>query len=86
MVAPASSSDVVIVSNLLPTSPLFNVTAEMNGRQIVATTAVANTAIFRCTDCAAGEVVWRLKIRGGLPQTVSIATVAASKTPAKPIE
>ena len=83
IVAPASSSDVVIVSNLLPTSPLFRVTAEVNGRLNGATTTFANTAIFRCTDCATGQVVWSFKIRGGLPQTVSIAIVAASKTPAK---
>lgn len=83
IVAPASSSDVVIVSNLLPTSPLFNVTAEANGRQNVAITTFANTSIFRCTDCVTGQVLWSFKIRGGLPQTVSIATVATSKTSAK---
>ena len=86
IVAPASSSDVVIVSNLLPTSPLFNVTADANGRANTAVTSFANTAIFRCTDCASGEVVWSFKIRGGLPQTVSIATVAATKTSAKLLE
>ena len=83
IVAPASSSDVVIVSNLLPTSPLFNVTAEANGWQNVAITTFANTSIFRCTDCVTGQVLWSFKIRGGLPQTVSIATVATSKTSAK---
>ena len=82
-VAPASSNDVVIVSNLLPTSPLFKVMAEVNGRANTAIIAFANTAIFRCIDCAAGQVVWSLKIRGGLPQTVSIAAVAVIKTSAK---
>ena len=83
MILPTSSSDVVIVSNLLPTSPLFKVTAEVNGRANTAITTFANTAIFHCTDCATGQVAWSLKIRGGLPQTVSIATVAATKTSAK---
>lgn len=83
IVAAVPSNHVVIVSSLLPTLPLFSATAEVNGRQQAAIATFANTAIFRCTDCAAGELMWRLKIRGGLAQTVSIVTVATTKTSAK---
>jgi hypothetical protein len=70
------AGDVVIVSSLLPTLPVFAASAEANGVQQNAITAFANTAVFRCAACATGDVGWRIKVRGGLQQTVSITAVS----------
>ena len=72
------ATEVVIVSSLLPTLPFFAVTAEANGAPLVAIATLANTAIFRCDACSAGEVRWDVKIRGGLPDAVSVTTVTST--------
>ncbi len=75
-VLPVSST--LIVASLLPTSPLFTVEARADGVPQAALVTLANTAIFRCDRCAGPEVLWSVQVRGGLPQTVSMTTVAAS--------
>ena len=69
---------IVVVSSLLPTTPLFSVAATANGAEQRSVAMFANTAIFRCHACAANQVRWQINIRGGLPETVSISSVAAS--------
>ena len=76
------AADIVIVSSLLPTFPTFAVSAEANGVRQDAISTFANTAIFRCAACAAGDVDWRIKVRGGLPQTVSITSVSPAASSA----
>ncbi len=68
-------SSTLIVSNLLPTSPLFTVEARADGVLQAALVTLANTAIFRCDRCAGLEVQWSVQVRGGLPQAVSMTSV-----------
>lgn len=77
------ADEIAIVSSLLPTSPLFAVAALANGRRTRALTKFANTAVFRCQDCGSGTVQWQFNIRGGLPQTTSIASVVVARASAK---
>ena len=69
-------SEVIVVSSLLPTLPNFSAMATANGIAQTAIISFANTAIFRCDSCAGNSVEWIVKITGGLPEAVSITTVA----------
>ena len=71
-------TELLVVSSLLPTMPFFTATAAANGVDQRAIVSFANTEIFRCEACAKDAVEWSIKIRGGLPETVSITTVSAT--------
>jgi hypothetical protein len=76
-------NEIAVVSNLLPTSPLFAVTAVANGRRTAALTTFANTSIFGCPECASEAVQWQFLIRGALTETTSITSVIAPRVSAK---
>jgi hypothetical protein len=68
-------SEMLIVSSLLPTFPFFAVTASANGILQTPVATFANTYVFRCEKCAAADVRWEIKVRGGLPEATSITSV-----------
>lgn len=76
------ANELIVVSSLLPTMPFFAVIAEANGVEQHAFASLANTAVFHCGACGKDEIQWRIKVRGGLPETVSITTVSASSASA----
>lgn len=63
----------LVVSNLLPTSPIFAVNVTRDGVAQTAALRFANTTVYRCTGCAAGAAHWSVQVQGGLPETTSIA-------------
>lgn len=80
----ASSDDWVIVSNLLPTSPLFVALATADGVTVEPRLRFANTSIFRrpaCAPCTTGDVRpathWSIQVKGASPDSTSIVTLPA---------
>ena len=76
------ANEVIVASSLLPTMPFFTATTEANGVAQRAVSSFANTVVFRCEACGKDEIQWQIKIRGALPETVSITTVSASSASA----
>ena len=80
----SSSDDWVIVSNLLPTSPLFAALAMVDGVTVEPRLRFANTGIFRrpaCASCTRGDARppahWSIQVKGALPDSTSIVTLPA---------
>jgi len=73
----ADANDMVVVSSLLPTSPLFAASATAADAVVPPVYQFANTALFRCTQCGAGAVRWQVRVQGGLPETTSIVLLRA---------
>ena len=76
ILAQTSPSELLVVSSLLPTYPLFAATATANGVAKLPVAQFANTAIFRCQECGQSPVNWKVSVRGGAPESTSITVVA----------
>ena len=68
----------IVVSSLLPTYPLFSITATANGAAQPAIAQFANTAVFRCESCRTAQIGWHISIQGGAPESTSITVLYAA--------
>lgn len=73
--ARAKSSALLVVSSLLPTYPLFVVTATVNGVVQQPLLQFANTVVFRCNDCGQSPANWDITVQGGAPESTSITVL-----------
>lgn len=71
-----TADSILVVSNLLPTSPAFAVRVLRNDVVQPAALRFANTSAYRCTACADGAAHWTVEVLGGLPETTSIAALS----------
>lgn len=71
-----TAESILVVSNLLPTSPAFAVRDLRNDVVQPAALRFANTSAYRCTACADGAAHWTVEVLGGLPETTSIAALS----------
>ena len=76
--ARATSSTLLVVSSLLPTYPLFVVTATVNGVAQKPLSQFANTFVFRCNDCGQSPANWDISVQGGAPESTSITVLEAA--------
>lgn len=71
------SGALLVVSSLLPTYPLFSVSATANGVAQQALSRFANTSVFRCGACAESAANWIISVEGGAPDSTSITVLNA---------
>lgn len=71
----SKSAALVVVSSLLPTYPLFSVTATANGVVQSPLSQFANTVIFRCIRCSEPSDRWVISVVSGAPESTSITVL-----------
>lgn len=80
--AQTKANGLLVISGLLPTSPLFSATVAVDGVVQRPITQFANTTVFRCNACGALEAKWDISIRSGAPDTTSITVLDPGVTSA----
>ena len=71
----ARSKALLVVSSLLPTYPLFAVTATANGVRQEPLLQFANTVIFGCNACTESSAQWDISVQSAAPETTSITVL-----------
>ncbi len=77
----AKPGALLVVSSLLPTYPLFSVSATANGISQQALSQFANTSVFRCALCAPSAANWSISVQGGAPESTSITVLDVAPAP-----